>query len=183
MTEFSRRTLLAGMGAAALPSLARAQDKPAKITVATYGGVFESAMQKTFSKDFTARTGIAAQTQLGNPDQWVSQIEASEAHPPLDVVQADRLSRARSDEDASPGISYAALFALVRGAAPFAGLSKVVFDGVLDMLSGLYPSDEFAELRPRVTWDRTRDWLTPRQGVKRIAIMNGVVRNTVHSKP
>ena len=28
------------------------------------------------------------------------------------------------------------------------------FDGVLDMLSGRYPSDEFAELRPRVTWDR-----------------------------
>jgi ATP-dependent Lhr-like helicase len=44
---------------------------------------------------------------------------------------------------------------------------------VLDMLAGRYPSDEFAELRPRVTWDRTRDWLTPRQGVKRIAILNG----------
>ena len=41
------------------------------------------------------------------------------------------------------------------------------------MLAGLYPSDEFAELRPRITWDRTRDWLTPRQGVKRIAILNG----------
>ena len=41
------------------------------------------------------------------------------------------------------------------------------------MLAGRYPSDEFAELRPRITWDRTRDWLTPRQGVKRIAILNG----------
>ena len=39
-------------------------------------------------------------------------------------------------------------------AAPFAELSRTVFDGVLDMLSGRYPSDEFAELRPRVTWDR-----------------------------
>ncbi|HTF44905.1 MAG TPA: crosslink repair DNA glycosylase YcaQ family protein, partial [Terriglobales bacterium] len=65
------------------------------------------------------------------------------------------------------------LFALVRGAAPFAGLSQSVFDGVLDMLAGRYPSDEFAELRPRITWDRTRNWITPRAGVKRIAILNG----------
>ncbi len=41
------------------------------------------------------------------------------------------------------------------------------------MLAGRYPSDEFAELRPRITWDRTRNWITPRAGVKRIAILNG----------
>ena len=52
-------------------------------------------------------------------------------------------------------------------------MSAGVFDGVLDMLAGRYPSDEFAELRPRVTWDRTRNWITPRQGVKKIAILNG----------
>ena len=52
-------------------------------------------------------------------------------------------------------------------------MSTVVFDGVLDMLAGRYPSDEFSELRPRVTWDRTRNWITPRQGVKKIAILNG----------
>ena len=61
----------------------------------------------------------------------------------------------------------------MRSAAPFAALSLAVFDGVLDMLAGRYPSDEFAELRPRITWDRTRNWLTPRQGAKRIAILNG----------
>ena len=76
-------------------------------------------------------------------------------------------------EEEAPGISYDALLAMVRSAAPFAGLSVAVFDGVLDMLAGRYPSDEFAELRPRVTWDRTRNWITPRQGVKRIAILNG----------
>ena len=48
------------------------------------------------------------------------------------------------------------LFALVRRAAPFADLSRRMFEGVLDMLSGRYPSDEFAELRPRVTWDRVQ---------------------------
>src|SRR5216684_2290193 len=45
------------------------------------------------------------------------------------------------------------LFATVRQAASFSDLARVSFDGVLDMLSGLYPSDEFAELRARITWD------------------------------
>ena len=93
------------------------------------------------------------------------------AHPPLSVQDAERRSKLGSEEE-SPGISYAALFALVRSAAPFAGLSQGAFDGVLDMLAGRYPSDEFADLRPRITWDRTRDWITPRVGVKRIAILN-----------
>ena len=111
---------------------------------------------------------------LRNPlDVLAQQIVAVIAHPPLNVVEAEGRSSAKSDEDASPGISYTALFALVQSAAPFARLGRAVFDGVLDMLSGRYPSDEFAELRPRVTWDRTCDWLTPRQGVKRIAILNG----------
>jgi ATP-dependent Lhr-like helicase len=111
---------------------------------------------------------------LRNPlDVLAQQIVAVIAHPPLNLAEGERRSKAKTDEEASPGISYAALFALVRSSAPFAGLSIAVFNGVLDMLAGRYPSDEFAELRPRVTWDRTRDWLTPRQGVKRIAILNG----------
>jgi ATP-dependent Lhr-like helicase len=111
---------------------------------------------------------------LRNPlDVLAQQIVAAIAHPPLNATEAERRSKSRVDEDTSPGMSYAALFALVRGAAPFAGMSRAAFNGVLDMLAGRYPSDEFAELRPRVTWDRTRDWLTPRQGVKRIAILNG----------
>jgi ATP-dependent helicase Lhr and Lhr-like helicase len=65
------------------------------------------------------------------------------------------------------------LFAAVRRAAPFGELSRTAFDGVLDMLSGLYPSDEFAELRPRVTWDRVANTITARQGAKRIAITSG----------
>ena len=58
----------------------------------------------------------------------------------------------------------------VRGAAPFAELTARVFDGVLDMLSGRYPSDEFAELRPRITWDRDRPArIDARDGAKRVA--------------
>ena len=110
---------------------------------------------------------------LRNPlDVLAQQMVAVIAHPPLSVADAERRAKRGTDEE-GPGLSYAALFALVRGAAPFAGLSQSVFDGVLDMLAGRYPSDEFAELRPRITWDRTRNWITPRQGVKRIAILNG----------
>ncbi|MDP9361561.1 MAG: winged helix DNA-binding domain-containing protein, partial [Acidobacteriota bacterium] len=65
------------------------------------------------------------------------------------------------------------LFAVIRQAAPFAELARTSFDGVLDMLSGLYPSDEFAELRPRITWDRVTNVLTPRPNAKRVAITSG----------
>jgi ATP-dependent Lhr-like helicase len=64
------------------------------------------------------------------------------------------------------------LFARVRAAAPFAALSRRAFEGVLDMLSGRYPSDEFAELRPRLTWDRIAGLLTTREGSQRVAIAN-----------
>ncbi len=66
-----------------------------------------------------------------------------------------------------------ALYDAIRGAAPFAELSRSVFEGVLDMLSGRYPSDDFADLRPRVTWDRVRHMLTAREGAKRVAVTNG----------
>ncbi len=112
---------------------------------------------------------------LRNPlDVLAQQVVAIIAHPPLPVAEVDRRRLRKVNEiDEAPGISHEALLALVRSAAPFAGLSVAVFDGVLDMLAGRYPSDEFAELRPRVTWDRSRNWITPRQGVKRIAILNG----------
>jgi ATP-dependent Lhr-like helicase len=64
------------------------------------------------------------------------------------------------------------LFATLRQAAPFADLRRRVFDGVLDMLSGRYPSDEFAELRPRVTWDRVHNTVAGREGAARVAIAN-----------
>ncbi len=111
---------------------------------------------------------------LRNPlDVLAQQMVAVIAQPPLGVEAAERREKPKSDEDAAPGISYGELFGVVRSAANFAGLSQGVFDGVLDMLAGRYPSDEFAELRPRITWDRERNWLTPRKGVKMIAILNG----------
>ncbi len=65
------------------------------------------------------------------------------------------------------------LFGAVRQAAPFAELGRSAFEGVLDMLSGRYPSDDFADLRPRITWDRLTGTLTARDGAKRVAVING----------
>ncbi len=75
-------------------------------------------------------------------------------------------------EAPKPEVSVDFLFNLVRGAAPFGSLSRSAFDGVLDLLSGRYPSDEFGELRPRLTWDRVRNVVTARDGAARLAILN-----------
>src|SRR5205085_6555862 len=64
------------------------------------------------------------------------------------------------------------LYALVRRAAPFADLPRSSFEGVLDMLSGRYPSDEFAELKARLTWDRIAGTLRAREGAGRVAVAN-----------
>ncbi len=65
------------------------------------------------------------------------------------------------------------LAAVVRRAAPFAGLPQSALEAVLDMLSGRYPSDEFAELRPRITWDRVTGTLAGRPGAQRLAVTSG----------
>jgi ATP-dependent Lhr-like helicase len=87
---------------------------------------------------------------------------------PLDIVAQQVVAMAAMDQ-----WDVDELFATVRRAAPFAELSRTAFDGVLDMLSGRYPSDEFAELRPRVTWDRIAGTLVAREGAKRVAVANG----------
>src|SRR4030095_4493341 len=95
-------------------------------------------------------------------------------------VEATRYPRNPLDVLAQQIVAMAAIepwvvddvFTRVRQAAPFAELSRRAFDGILDMLSGRYPSDEFAELRPRITWDRVQGVITGRSGAKRVAIAN-----------
>ncbi|MFE7869932.1 DEAD/DEAH box helicase [Micromonospora humida] len=65
------------------------------------------------------------------------------------------------------------LAVLVRRAAPFAELPDSALHAVLDMLSGRYPSTAFAELRPRLLWDRATDVLTGRPGAQRLAVTSG----------
>ncbi|MGH3348509.1 MAG: DEAD/DEAH box helicase, partial [Nocardioides sp.] len=65
------------------------------------------------------------------------------------------------------------LFALVRRSAPFATLPRSAYDATLDLLAGRYPSDEFAELRPRIVWDRVTGTITGRPGAQRLAVTSG----------
>jgi ATP-dependent Lhr-like helicase len=86
---------------------------------------------------------------------------------PLDVL-AQQIVAICSDEE----IEVAELHRLVRGAYPFADLSRAQLENVLDMLAGRYPSDEFAELRPRIVWDRTAGVIRGRPGARRLAVTN-----------
>ena len=63
-------------------------------------------------------------------------------------------------------------FDLLRGAYPFRSLTRQTYESVLDMLSGRYPSDDFAELRPRVVWDRTTGAISARSNAKLLAVTN-----------
>ena len=62
--------------------------------------------------------------------------------------------------------------AVVRRAYPYSELGPRAFESVLDMLSGRYPSDEFAELRPRIVWDRVAGTARGRAGAQRLAVTN-----------
>ncbi|WP_068186911.1 ATP-dependent helicase [Mycobacterium sp. UM_CSW] len=64
-------------------------------------------------------------------------------------------------------------FDTVRRAAPFATLPRSVFEATLDLLAGKYPSTEFAELRPRLVYDRDTGTLTARPGAQRLAVTSG----------
>ena len=87
---------------------------------------------------------------------------------PLDVLAQQVVAMCALDD-----WPVADVHELVRRAAPFTTLSRAVLESVLDMLAGRYPSDEFAELRPRVVWDRVDDTLTGRRGAQRLAVTSG----------
>ena len=64
-------------------------------------------------------------------------------------------------------------FDTVRRSAPFATLPRSIYEATLDLLSGKYPSTEFAELRPRLVYDRDTGTLTARPGAQRLAVTSG----------
>ena len=65
------------------------------------------------------------------------------------------------------------LYDLVRRSAPFSQLPRSAYDATLDLLAGRYPSDEFAELRPRIVWDRVTGTISGRPGAQRLAVTSG----------
>ncbi|MDD9206069.1 DEAD/DEAH box helicase, partial [Georgenia sp. 10Sc9-8] len=87
---------------------------------------------------------------------------------PLDVL-AQQVVAMLAVEDRT----VAELTALVRRAAPFTTLGERSLEAVLDMLAGRYPSEDFAELRPRIVWDRLSGHLSARPGALRLAVTSG----------
>ncbi|MGO9218532.1 MAG: helicase-related protein, partial [Streptosporangiaceae bacterium] len=87
---------------------------------------------------------------------------------PLDVLAQQIVAMTALDD-----WSVDDLYQVVRRAAPFASLTRPVLEAVLDMLAGRYPSEEFAELRPRLVWDRTSGLLHGRPGGQRLAVTSG----------
>jgi ATP-dependent Lhr-like helicase len=87
---------------------------------------------------------------------------------PLDVVAQHIVAMVAMDS-----LTVTEVADIVRRAAPFAGLPDSALEAVLDMLAGRYPSDAFAELRPRLIWDRVTGELTARGGAQRLAVTSG----------
>ena len=93
---------------------------------------------------------------------------------PLDVLAQQTVAAC-----ALGPISVDSWYEALRRSAPYAELPRALFDSVLEMLAGRYPSDEFAELRPRIIWDRTPTEETPsgsiegRPGAQRLAVTSG----------
>jgi len=126
------------------------------------GGVSTAIIFPKFRGDLVACAAITRAMHQG-------QVE-SVRYPrnPLDVLAQHIVAMAGVDTwDTSE------MYRLITSAAPYASLTRATFESVLDMLSGRYPADEFAELRPRITWDRIANKITPREGAKKIAIING----------
>jgi ATP-dependent Lhr-like helicase len=86
---------------------------------------------------------------------------------PLDVLAQQLVSMAALDEWEVDAVER-----LVTASEPFAELSREQLENVLDMLDGRYPSDRFAELRPRIVWDRTRGTMHGRKGARQLVVTN-----------
>lgn len=86
---------------------------------------------------------------------------------PLDVLAQQLVAEVAVEERHADQ-----LYEMVRRAAPYAELTRPLFDATLEMLAGRYPSDLFAELRPRLVWDRTSGIVSPRRGARLLAVAN-----------
>ncbi len=86
---------------------------------------------------------------------------------PLDVLAQQLVAMAALDEWNVDEVER-----LVTAAEPFRELSREQLENVLDMLDGRYPSDRFAELRPRIVWDRAEGTMHGRKGARQLVVTN-----------
>jgi ATP-dependent Lhr-like helicase len=125
------------------------------------GGVSRAKIFPKYRGDLLVATVVAS--QMAGRKVESTRIPAN----PIDVLSQQLVAQVVSGDTSADH-----LYALTRRAAPYANLSRAVFDETLDMLSGRYPSDLFAELRPRITWDRATGDVTARPGSRQLAVTN-----------
>jgi ATP-dependent helicase Lhr and Lhr-like helicase len=125
------------------------------------GAVSKGRIFPKFRLDLLESAVVARKMRAGEIEETVIPRN------PLDVL-AQQVVAICADEE----IAVDDLHELVRGAYPFGDLSRIQLENVLDMLAGRYPSDEFAELRPRIVWDRTAGIVRGQTGARRLAVTN-----------
>jgi ATP-dependent Lhr-like helicase len=126
------------------------------------GAVSRGVLFPKYRGDLVETTVVAERMQAG--------LIESMRYPrnPLDVLAQQIVAMVALDAWTVDDLAV-----LVRRTASFATLPASALESVLDMLSGRYPSDEFAELRPRLVWDRVTGTLTGRPGAQRLAVTSG----------
>ncbi|MFS0866324.1 DEAD/DEAH box helicase [Microbacterium sp. 179-B 1A2 NHS] len=118
---------------------------------------------------FPKHRGDVLHTAVVTERMLAGQIEAiSVPQNPLDILAQQTIAAC-----ATGTIEVEAWFDTVKRSAPFRSLPRSAYEATLDLLAGRYPSDAFAELRPRVIWDRDDGTLTGRPGAQRIAVTSG----------
>jgi ATP-dependent Lhr-like helicase len=126
------------------------------------GGVSKARIYPKYRGDLLVSTVVAS--EMAERRVETTRIPTN----PLDVLAQQLVARVVAGAATADH-----LYEMARRAAPYASLSRAVFDETLDMLAGRYPSDLFAELRPRLNWDRGTGEVTARPGSLQLAVTNG----------
>jgi ATP-dependent Lhr-like helicase len=127
----------------------------------TLGEVSKGRVFPKFRADLLECAVVARRMRTGEIEETVIPQN------PLDVLAQHLVSMAALDEWEIEEVER-----LVRSAQPFAELSREQLENVLDMLDGRYPSERFAELKPRIVWDRTKGKMRGRPGARQLAVAN-----------
>jgi ATP-dependent helicase Lhr and Lhr-like helicase len=125
------------------------------------GGTSKGVIFPKYRGDLLACAAVTAAMQKGEVESTHFIVN------PLDVLAQQLVAICVTEP-----IERQRLLALIRGAASYAELPESLFNSVLDMLSGRYPSESFSEMRPRLLWDRVTDVITARKGAKLLALSN-----------
>ncbi|WEV63502.1 DEAD/DEAH box helicase [Bifidobacterium sp. ESL0732] len=87
---------------------------------------------------------------------------------PLDILAQQTVAAAAMDD-----LKTDDWYAAVRRTAPFATLSRDMFDSVVGMLTGAYNSEEFSAFRPPLQLNVEQGIISARPGAQRLAVTSG----------